>query len=261
MLEQVPEPGVFIDRRVFRPLRRRRRSQGCARKALDSNARASRGANIHAEQHHRLDSFGPGENARPRHRDDAQCGGEDFWDDPNYDPVPPTRLDPRCDPRHDPSCNLRRGQPLQEANYYTGAYDDPRGGQPLQDANYYAGGYDEYCPYERQDSAWLEDAVPRTPDRRRQRPSSAPIMACRVRSSAVPWSPPKHHCHDVSTFSNMGERPAKSDRVARGAQMRSAWMHDRFLQNSRGRKFDLRGCGSPLQGLSSTSGYSPQAWR
>lgn len=36
----------------------------------------------------------------------------------------------------------------------------------------------------------------------------------------------------------------KQDRVRRGAQMRQAWSRDRFLRNTNGRKFDLRGCGS-----------------
>lgn len=36
----------------------------------------------------------------------------------------------------------------------------------------------------------------------------------------------------------------KQDRVNRGAQMRQAWSRDRFLRNANCRKFDLRGCGS-----------------
>eukprot|EP00746_Dinoflagellata_sp_MGD_P001061 gnl/MRDRNA2_/MRDRNA2_101963_c0_seq1.p1 gnl/MRDRNA2_/MRDRNA2_101963_c0~~gnl/MRDRNA2_/MRDRNA2_101963_c0_seq1.p1 ORF type:complete len:272 (+),score=35.57 gnl/MRDRNA2_/MRDRNA2_101963_c0_seq1:65-880(+) len=36
----------------------------------------------------------------------------------------------------------------------------------------------------------------------------------------------------------------KQDRMNRGAQMRDAWSRDRFLRNTNCRKFDLRGCGS-----------------
>lgn len=89
--------------------------------------------------------------------------------------------------------------------------------------------------------------------------------------SAVAWSPPEamissarpqrapsrpmppHYGSPQWAAWTTGLSPARaphgperrSDRVARGAQMRAAWGQDRFLRSTHARKFDLRGCGSP----------------
>lgn len=90
----------------------------------------------------------------------------------------------------------------------------------------------------------------------RHRPRSAP-GPCRARGPVQydrEWpSPPRLSDRIGETSSSWCPTPTlkrapRNDPMSRGAQMRALWSKDRFLrgQRSGARKFDLRGCGTPV---------------
>lgn len=81
-----------------------------------------------------------------------------------------------------------------------------------------------------------------------RRASSLPASRGGEPQPFVYWSSVPHETSRCATpkmrRSARGQR--KSDPVSRGAQLRALWSRDRFLRSTGTRKFDLRGCGTPL---------------
>eukprot|EP00928_Gymnodinium_smaydae_P011603 TRINITY_DN14263_c0_g1_i2.p1 TRINITY_DN14263_c0_g1~~TRINITY_DN14263_c0_g1_i2.p1 ORF type:complete len:371 (+),score=54.69 TRINITY_DN14263_c0_g1_i2:80-1114(+) len=244
--------GVSIDRRVFRKLRRRKVSN-------------SAGANNRGAPRKNNDVPAGRAQSAPRSKDGfaaGSSGGLERYDD-EVAPQSQAASASMAARRHsDLETNLDDGwRPWPNAS--SGAQVDSHAGHWPDDARDVEGLHDGYhgpgeweVPYDMEPQ--FEDDFGRQQDMDRydhQRPQSAPAVRRGVRDFPVFSPPPRRQASDfvygtlaAGAFSPWAsppklQGPRRSDRVARGAQMRAEWGQDRFLQRSACRKFDLRGCG------------------